>query len=393
MLLFLWTDDSMTGAVASDHIEPVVFVNWDGATSPEDLADQAYDDCAAKDAGRRCVFFRHFADGERTGHVQIGANSVEDFFANRRGEFDKVRSEQFRFWETWRAKGSVRPDRIALDEEEGIGVILPGSFSEATWAERAAKIAKVNNHPFLDRYSPEQLRAYTQANMAAFSSWDSGVGKALMWWAHNNTQIFLDTMSGAVAPVYSAVLGEACPPVSNYGDEVLRETRYGLQTEPYYYGTRSVGGLSAPYLYVNRFSSLPPIFTGQTNEHRWLMFLYNNNWMRAIRRTASLEPWFSYPSWDGLTHVGDMQSSRYMVQAAAAMGAEHGMMWSPPSGMGVGSVPSLSTQLAYMEATLADLPARQVDDDERMTQLAYNATTVTIGDWSVTYSAGDWDTI
>lgn len=393
MQLGLWTDDSMTGAVASDNITPVTFVNWDGSTSPEDLADAAYTSLAAKTVGKRWLFFRHFADGERTGHVQIGANSVEDYFIHRRGEFDKMRSELVRFWVRLKANGSVRADRITIDEEDGVGIESPGGFTEATWTLRAEKIAKVNNHATLARFSPSQLRSYTQSQIAAFSTWDSDLGRALMWWAHNNTQIFLDTMGDAITGTYATVMGEACPPTSNYGDEILDRTRYGLQNEPYHKGERSIAGVSAPFLYLNRFSSLPPVFTGQTSEHRWLMFLYNNNWMRMCRRTAALEPWFSFPSWDGLTHVGDMQSSRYMVQSAAAMGVTHGMIWSPPGAyMGVGGVPSLSTQLAYMQETIEDLPAQQVDDDEVLPLLSYNATTVTIGSWSVTYNASDWGT-
>jgi hypothetical protein len=393
MILFLWTDDSMTGAVASDHIEPVTFVNWDGSTSAEDLADAAYDDMAAKEPGRRCLFFRHFADGERTNHEQIGANCVEDYFAHRRGQFDKMRSEQCDFWKTIKEKGDERWDFWTFDEEEGIGITLPGGFTEATWPERAAKIARVNNHPFLSRYSPEQLRGYTQSQIAAFSAWNTDLGRSLMWWAHNNTQIFLDTLREAAVGVYSTVLGEAPPPTNNYGDEVLNRTRYGLQTEPYHKGERTMAGMSAPYLYLNRFTpSLPPIFTGQTNAHRWLMFLYANNWMRMIRRTAPLMPWISYPSFDNIDRTGNMASSRHMIHACGAMGVTHGMLWSPPVGMGTGSVPSLATQLAHVETSLSTAPARTVEDTDVLPLYDYNATTVTIGSWSLTYSAGDWGT-
>jgi len=107
-------------------------------------------------------------------------------------------------------------------------------------------------------------------------------------------------------------------------------------------------------------------------------------------------PEFSYPTWDGLADANENRGTttgwRYQVQAAAAMGMQVCQIWSPGTGMGSNGVPSLSTQLAYMEATLADLPARQAEDTDRLAQIAYNATSVTIGDWSVTYSAGDWGT-
>jgi hypothetical protein len=397
MLAFLRTNDSMTGAVASTHIEPVVFVNWDGATSPEDMANTAYTALAAKTAGRRCLFFRHLLDGERTGYTQAGGVGVEDWFVQGVGCIDRIRSDMTRFWRQFKSNGSVRADYVYLDEEDGQGgMVSPGGFTEANWTLRAAKIAKVNNDTYLKRFSPPELRGYTEANIAAFAgSWSTQLGKDLMHWANRNHEIFLNCVR-VVVGVYGTVMGEAMPLAGNYADEITTKVRYGLQAEPYWPGRRSTFGMNIPNLFLNRFSSLPALFTGQTSAHRWLMFLYNNNWMRALNRQAPFMPEFSYPSWDGLADANQNRGTttgwRYQVQAAAAMGMQVCQIWSPGDEMGANSIPSLSTQLAYMEATLADLPERQVEDTDRLAQIAYNATTVTIGSWSVTYSAGDWGT-
>ena len=74
------------------------------------------------------------------------------------------------------------------------------------------------------------------------------------------------------------------------------------------------------------------------------------------------------------------------------MGVSRGLAWAPSLQMGSGGVPSLSTQLANMQAALEDLPSRQVDDDEVLPFIPYSATSVTIGGWSVTYNASDWGT-
>ena len=392
MILFLWTNDSMTGAVASDHIEPVVFVDWQGSTSAADLADAAYDAMAAKEDGRRCLFFRHFVDGTRTGHTQIGGNSLEDYIANRTGIIDKMRSEMYTFCETWRQKGDIRPNFWKMDEEIQIGVDLPMTLDEATWPERAAKIARITEQPYMARYAPEQIRRFTEAQIAAFSSWNTDLGRALMWWEHNNTQIFLDTIRAASLGVWSTVLGEEPPIMTNYSDEILDRTRYGLQTEPYHKGERTAGGHNAPNLYLNRYTSLPPIFTGQTSASRWLSMLYNQNWMRQMRRTAGHYPWISYPSYDNINRTGTMAGHRHLVHSCAAMGVEYGMLWSPPTGMGTGSVPSLSTQLAHVETSLATAPAKQIEDTDVLPLFDYSETEIEIGDWSVTYNASDWGT-
>ncbi len=393
MLLFLWTRDDQVGAVASDNIEPVTLVNWDGSTSPEDLADAAYDDLEARDPGRRCLFFRHFVDGERTGHTQIGGNSLEDYIANRTGIIDKIRSDMYLFCKTWGEKGDMRPDFWTMDEEIQIGIDLPMTLDEATWADRAAKVARIIEHPYLARYAPEQIRRFTESQIAAFSSWNTDLGRAIMWWEHNNTQIFLDTIRAASSGVWSTVLGEAPPLLTNYSDEILDRTRYGLQTEPYHKGERTLAGASAPHLYLNRFSpSLPPIFTGQTNAHRWLMMLYCQNWMRQIRRTAPLMPWFSYPSFDNVNMRGTMAGHRHLIHSAAAMGVTHGMAWFPSAGMGTGSVPSLSTQLEHTQESLETAPTKQIEDTDVLPLFDYDETVVEIGDWSVTYNASDWGT-
>lgn len=396
MIAFLWTADDQVGAVASDHIEPLVLVNLSGSADPEAQAETAYAALADKSAGRRALFFRHVLDGLLDGSFQCGDVDIRTWLSTGIGRLDAVKDYFFKFWATFRDQGNVRPDDMFTDEEDGQNITLPATYADgATWADRAASYAKVNNDPFLKRYSPRQLQAYSEADIAAGidGSWQSSKGRAVQRLYNRSDEILRATIRDAILGTYGTVMGEAAPPFDNYGDEILSREFRGFQNESYFPGARSSGGAFAAPLYLNRYASLPPIFTGQTSEHRWLSFLKHQNHMRCVQNGAEMRPWISYPTFDNLTNLGKYEGWIHNLNATAAMGVERVRLWAPSLQMGTGGVPSLSTQLAAAEAALAAVPSAKITNPERLPLLSYDATTVTIGSWSVTYNASEWGTL
>lgn len=294
IMAHVW-ETAATPPAPTPWMEPLVLALLsDKGMSATQIAEDAYDRCEAKAAGRpRTLFLRHFGE-QRIGTADLHSRTYTDFL---RFGADTAQWLEFmqEFWWAWKARGSMRPTRIVIENEKGYGWFrIPGV---STSAERAAAIQGARNAG-LGLRLPRDIASVTEAQFAAFNSVAESPAVARAIAIHDSfmARRWAKMIGELVIGTYTSIIAEEPPPSSNYGDMRVGSEFVDFNGFPNPVGTVCAGSDSSPWLWTDpngaRFASVvgskPKMFAAMKGKIEKI---------RAIR--GRIVPWIGVPGYWG----------------------------------------------------------------------------------------------
>ncbi len=376
MFAYVWKDTPNDQSIGSTNTEPVVAIDCAlGTPAAATAAANYYPTLAPKASGRRGLLLRH-----------IGYEFRSDFGAmNDSLSFPSWLVNGFRiegwahwltdFWVAWKAQGSVRPDDIILDTE--YETQLDMTTAPATAEELEA--AGADGNP-LQRFIPTELRNLTVAQISA------GYPNSVLtgYFDRFSRQRHADALQSMVMRTYTAVMGTACPPLTNFGNNIADGTYFSDYGRPAYPERTSLDGTSAPVCFIQTPASLPvPKYAGLSKAIRYNDFISTLNFVRGCKNIGT--PWVSRWSFNGNSSAAATSPNGWteLMRHLSAMGVSRVIQFA--SGL---TAPNIVTHEAVF-ASLTATPAASLPRNGYET-IAYDAASVTTNGYTTTYSAGDW---
>lgn len=375
MPIFAYTIKSLaqTGNVATTNSEPLVCVDCLDVASAATLAAAAYATMATKSAGRRGLYLGRLGL-EKTGFPSIWDDLSLASMLSGGMNIGIHRAFMVDFWTAWKALGSVVPDDIVLDYENGES---EGAFSMTTAPCTSALIAEAASHPVLKYRLHPSFWGLTAAQITA---------------GHGNTEltglfdVVINTiraraLRAIVCETYQDVMGTACPRTTNYAYGNQYATTYSDFNYHFPPQNTGISGPSSPVCYIQSNNPGSGRWSGSTKARRYNGFLQALNSIRAYRDPGL--PWVS--SWDyngeGIAVATNIAGWTELMRHIGRMGVSKVIQWMPLA---------TSSDITAHESVLASVEVSSVTPGTRYAQLAVDAASVTTGDRTYTYSAGDW---
>lgn len=185
---------------------------------------------------------------------------------------------------------------LHLDEEPSFFGNLYSYYAlGGSHSERGTAMYNALQNPSLGRYFPAYMRELTEGQLQGFTDWNGDVGSryAVDW-----DKVMLAKSRDAIqgfADIFAGVFGYTPGMVANYDDEHLIRTRKYSSGQPVGAGTRTIGGVSQPALWLAGDSQA--VFSGLTKPNWWNSLITALNWVRSLR--GRIVPQISRPGVDG----------------------------------------------------------------------------------------------
>lgn len=342
ILAHSWISDHESD-VASANIEPMILVPFgDKGKTAVELAETAYAECAAKANGRRAVFLRHAFEQIREDTTHLNSRNYFDFMTMGPTSTE-WRALMTEFWETWKAQGSIRPNRIIAENEKGYSWFrMPGATNSA---QRAAAIQSVRDAGYSHLYLAE-FAEYSQADLAAYVDASSPSSRGVVLHDISANRLWGNALTELTVGIYESVMGTTCPPCSNYeNNRVFREYVDPSNTRilP---NSNAVGSDSSPVLYPYTDKAR---FTGISNaagRRDFAAFKGAIEHLRAVQGPVC--PWIGAPGYrdDTAARSTVWAGWRKWVHQLALHGVSEVLYF-------VGSYGETTQERAYAEETFA----------------------------------------
>lgn len=363
-----WSSPNMESTVLAE-------INNAGFTVDQ-VADDAYDEIAAKPAGKRGLYLYRLGRG-RTGVTDIYSGLTPSSFIVNGYNDSEWRAVMVDFWIKWKSKGAVRPNLI-VTELEDFTYEPPGRGSVDLSNNLAAALAD----PAIQRLIPPSIWNLTAANIRN----DTVTTYGLLWsnWMFQISR----SVERMVRDTYTQVMGEAAPTMLNYNS--MRTVRPLLldfnQVLPA--ANHAVAGMSSGQMYLKQIDTGLPKWTGLTKRDRWNVFIDELNRNRAV--VGPNIPWVAHPKYDGYqqplasSRQGWVESIRHLAQ----LGCDTFMLFFGDPSLQVD--PLFSDELNFAQS-IAETVIVNRDVRTPLPAVAFDAASVTTGNYTTEYVAGDWE--
>ena len=371
--IYAWTNV----AWSSDNVQSTVLseVNNTGDTIAH-TAGLAYDEIAAKPEGFRGLYLYRLGR-QRTGTTDISSGITASSFIVNGYNDAEWRAVMVDYWIAWKAKGPIRPNLI-VTELEDFTFEPPGRGSDAD----AMALSLVLADPDIQRHLPRSIWNLSASNIRN----DTATTYGLLWsnWMFQISR----SVERLVRDTYTQVFGEPVPTMLNYNS--MRTTR------PYYLdynqvlpaANHAVNGMSSGQMYLKQIDTSLPKWTGLTKRDRWNVFIDELNRNRAV--IGPNIPWVAHPKYDGYQQAlstsrqGWVESLKHLAQ----LGCDTFMLFFGDPGLQVD--PLFSEELNYAQ-DIAETVVVNTDTVTPLPAVAFDADSVTTGNYTTVYSAADWE--
>jgi len=392
---YMWVNDGQTGASSRDNVTPVVVVYWQGATSPETLADTAA--AAATALGRPtrvCFLHRKLLEEGYTGLEKANVCDIRTAYTLGL-ETAKWQDRMMRFRARYKAIGGITPRAEIVDFEPFISGQDYGwhiSTRGADWTARAALLVKILDDDEIRPLLPPRIQKYRSTDFASgYGTANGDKHKAfteLEFWA---TKHMNDGVRRTLADTWSRINTGALPIMHNYDDAVRARPFYDYNNNYYPAAPVSVNGWSAPEIYALANLSGLGIYAGKSKNQRYNAGIYSINKMLSLAPKNPAMPWIAGPRFTNIYSNPPTNTIPYLAnngvghkvvcQAAGALGHGEFIAWTP--GISDADITLLSANLG--EVVVESRPATH------QAEIALDADGFTInGKYSYTYNAADW---
>jgi hypothetical protein len=146
--------------------------------------------------------------------------------------------------------------------------------------------------------------------------------------------------------------------------------------------------MSSGQMYLKQIDTSLPKWTGLTKRDRWNVFIDELNRNRAV--VGPNIPWVAHPKYDGYQQAlatsrqGWVESLKHLAQ----LGCDTFMLFFGDPGLQVD--PLFSEELNYAQ-DIAETVVVNTDTVTPLPAVAFDADSVTTGNYTTVYSAADWE--
>jgi hypothetical protein len=393
MHCYLWTNDSQTGAELRSNITPAVLVYWQGGTTPEALADKAYDDAEALGRpGRIAILHRKLLEEGYTGVEKANACDIRTAYTMGLS-VDQWRDRTVRFWARWKSRGPLVPRIVYADLEAFIsGQVYGWHVSRgADWPARAALLAQILDDDQIRPLLPPRIQKYRSADyVGGWGAIDGDKYKAFYELEHLASQQLSDAIRKVLADPWSRVMPGPLPIMHNYDDAIRDMPYYDHFATKWPPMALSVNGAAAPECYPTAEVSGVGIYAGKSKNQRYNRMLYSLGKVMTCAPRQIIMPWMTDPRRTGLfsnpptntipIYASNAHGQGVMCKALGALGIGETMGWAP--GIPAGDLDLWNANLE--QVTVTNPPSK------RPALIPLDADGFQIGNFVYTYNAADW---